>query len=306
MIWPFSGASVPRVASLRVFCGEFALRIPLVTGFLPTNQRMSDDPHPTELSRPGTLAVLGTPLMVTDYRRLTDFCLQLARLPTPTALDFANTQTVTLCRHDAVFRKLAQALDYIAPDGMPLIWCLNHAGAGLQDRVYGPTFMRKFLNSVPSEYTHYLLGGSVECGSRLRDVFEKANPGVRFVGSYHGRCGIDGRLDAEDEERVLAEIRQLDPDFIWVGFGTPKQQAWVHRYKARLRRGVVLTVGFGFDVNAGMKPDPPMWMQRLGLGWVFRLCSEPGRLLPRYLKFNSLFLGYLILDGFRGRAWSRR
>lgn len=242
---------------------------------------------------------------MTDYATLSSFCQHLAREPVCRALDFANTQTVTMCRHEPEFRAAADALDFIAPDGMPLIWCLNRAGAGLRDRVYGPTFMRHFLNSVPAGFTHYLLGGSEECGRRLREVFGRANPGIQFVGSFHGRCSVDGRLEEVEEERVIEEINRLSPDFIWVGFGTPKQQAWVQRYKARIQRGVILTVGFGFDVNAGMKPDQPLWMQRLGLGWLFRLCSEPRRLLGRYLKYNSLFLFYLLWDGLRGQAWGK-
>ena len=70
-------------------------------------------------------------------------------------------------------------------------------------------------------------------------------------------------------------------------------------------RGVILTVGFAFDVNAGMKPDAPLWMQRVGLTWVFRLASEPRRLLGRYLRYNFLFLFYLAVDGLRGRAWGK-
>jgi N-acetylglucosaminyldiphosphoundecaprenol N-acetyl-beta-D-mannosaminyltransferase len=266
---------------------------------------MSTAPQMSESPSPRTLTVLGTRLLVTTYAGLGEWCQRWARLPEVRALDFANTQTVTMCRHEPEFRAAVASLDHLAPDGMPLIWCLNRAGAGLKDRVYGPTFMRHFLNSVPGEFTHYLLGGSEECGAKLREVFTRANPAVRFVGGHHGRCDVTGRLDPADEARVIAEINALAPDFIWVGFGTPKQQAWVRRYKAQLRRGVILTVGFGFDVNAGMKPDQPMWMQRLGLGWLFRLCSEPRRLLGRYLKYNSLFLAYLIRDGLRGKGWGR-
>ena len=166
------------------------------------------------------------------------------------------------------------------PDGMPLIWCLRLAGARLRDRVYGPTFMRQFLTTAPAESTHYLLGGSAACGAQLRAVFGKLNPGLRFVGAFHGKCQADGRMEGAADEAVIEEINRLSPDFIWVGFGTPKQQAWVKRYKSRLRRGVILTVGFAFDVNAGMKPDAPPWMQRLGLTWVYRLRlrTAPARL----------------------------
>jgi len=233
-----------------------------------------------------TLQVLGTPLLVTDYDRLANECLDRARLPSAFALDFANTQIVTLRRHETAFRELTSTYDGFPPDGMPLIWCLNRAGARLRDRVYGPIFMRRFLARVPGEFTHYLLGGSEACGEKLREVFLRQNPGLKFVGAFHGKCHPDGSLEGAAEQEVLSEINRLSPDFIWVGLGTPKQQAWVKRHKNLVRRGVILTVGFSFDVNAGLKPDAPAGMQRLGLTWVYRLFSEPRRLDARYLRIG--------------------
>jgi N-acetylglucosaminyldiphosphoundecaprenol N-acetyl-beta-D-mannosaminyltransferase len=249
------------------------------------------------------LHVLGAQLLVTDYDRLTAHCLEWARTPRCVALEFVNTHIVTMRRHDAAFRAILSEYDYLLPDGMPLVWCLNRASAGLRDRVYGPTFMRRFLETAPAGSTHYLLGGSEECGARLREIFTQRNPVLEFVGSFHGRCGVDGVLNGTAEKDVTEEINRLSPDFIWVGFGTPKQQAWVWQHKKLIRRGVILTVGFAFDANAGMKPDAPAWMQRAGLTWLYRFCSEPRRLGPRYFKWNSLFLFYLLRDGLRGRAW---
>lgn len=253
-----------------------------------------------------TLHVLGAPLLVTTYDALAAQCLAWAREPRCRSLEFVNTHIVASMRHDPAFRKVMRSYDHLLPDGMPLVWCLNRAGAGLRDRVYGPTFMRLFLETAPAETTHYLLGGSAECGARLRELFTRRNPGARFVGAFHGRCGPDGRLEGDAERDVTEALHTLSPDFIWVGFGTPKQQMWAARHKAVLRRGVVLTVGFAFDANAGLKPDAPGWMQRAGLTWLFRLASEPLRLGPRYVRFNSLFLYYLLADGLRGRAWSRQ
>jgi N-acetylglucosaminyldiphosphoundecaprenol N-acetyl-beta-D-mannosaminyltransferase len=208
-------------------------------------------------------------------------------------------------RHEPAFRELTGAYDHFPPDGMPLVWCLNRAGASLRDRVYGPTFMMEFLRRVPGEFTHYLLGGSEQCGARLRETFLRMNPAIKFVGAFHGKCNPAGLLEGAAEQTVIEEINRLSPDFIWVGFGTPKQQAWLKRHKALIRRGVILTVGFAFDVNAGMKPDAPLWMQRFGLTWIFRLWSEPRRLGPRYLRYNFLFLFYLFRDGLCGRAWGK-
>lgn len=253
-----------------------------------------------------TLHVLGTPLLVTDYDELAASCLAWSQRPRCTAIEFVNTHIVTMHRHDMVFRDIMSVYDHLLPDGMPLVWCLNRAGAGLSDRVYGPAFMRKFLETAPAGFTHYLLGGSEECGARLQDVFAVRNPNLKFVGSFHGRCDADGLLEGKADEEVLADINRFSPDFIWVGFGTPKQQAWARQYKHRIKRGVILTVGFAFDANAGLKPDAPPWMQRVGLTWIYRLFTEPRRLGPRYLKYNSLFLFYLALDGLRGRAWTRK
>ncbi|MGC8989241.1 MAG: WecB/TagA/CpsF family glycosyltransferase [Verrucomicrobiia bacterium] len=246
------------------------------------------------------LGVLGTPLECTTYASLTARCHQLAQAGNTVAVDFTNTQIVTMRRCDPEFRKATERLDFFIPDGMPLIWCLNSQDAGLRDRVYGPAFMRHCVLASPEPFTHYFLGGSQECLSRLKSVFCSLNPRIKIVGSTHGYF-------PEDEEiEIVNEINRLEPSFIWVGLGTPKQQQWIYRNKPLIKRGVIFAVGFAFDVNAGTKPDAPLWMQRLGLTWVFRMVSEPRRLLRRYVRYNSLFLFYLIKDGLKGRAFATR
>jgi N-acetylglucosaminyldiphosphoundecaprenol N-acetyl-beta-D-mannosaminyltransferase len=244
------------------------------------------------------LVLLGTPLCVTSYADLGQHCADLARQNATTVIDFTNTQIVTMRRHDPAFRATTRRIECFVPDSTPLVWCLNAGGARMRDRVYGPAFMRRFLAEVGPESSHYLLGGSDDCLTRLRDNLIRANPRLNVVGVRNGYFA------RADEPAIVAEINRLSPDFIWVGLGTPKQQEWIQRHRDALRRGVLLAVGFAFDVNAGTKPDAPPWMQRLGLTWCFRLASEPRRLLGRYLKYNTLFLGYLVWDSLRGRTKS--
>jgi N-acetylglucosaminyldiphosphoundecaprenol N-acetyl-beta-D-mannosaminyltransferase len=254
-----------------------------------------------EMAGPRSYAVLGTPLLATTYAELAVYCQRLARAPASQAVEFSNTHIVGMRRHSPEFRRQTDSFDCFAPDGMPLIWCLNWQRAGMRDRVYGPTFMRCFFEQARTPYTHYLLGGSGECGARLRRVIPQWNPTQTVVGSFHGRCTTEGDLGDADQA-IVDEINRLSPDFIWLAFGAPKQQIWVHRHKHLVRRGVMLTVGFAFDVHAGIKKDAPVWMQRRGLTWLFRIVAEPRRLATRYVKYNSLFLFYLIWDGLRGRA----
>ena len=234
--------------------------------------------------------VLGTPLQATSYAEFTAHCQELARRPQVTAVDLTNTHIVTMRRHDARFREITSRFDYFIPDATPLIWCLNRQGARLRDRVYGPKFMAHCVAASPRPFTHYLLGGSAECVARLRQRFVAANPEVEIVGAR------DGYFGRTDEPAIVEEINRLSPDFIWIGLGTPKQQEWIHRHKSAIQRGVLFAVGFAFDVNAGTKPDAPEWMQRRGLTWLFRAVTEPRRLALRYVRYNSLFLFYLLKD----------
>ena len=235
--------------------------------------------------------LLGTPLQATSYAEFTAHCQELAKHDRTYAIDLTNTQIVTMRRHEPSFREITSRFDYFIPDATPLIWCLNRQGAALRDRVYGPKFMAHCVINSPTPFTHYLLGGSRECVEKLKARFIGENPAVQIVGARDGYFRID------DEPEILDEINRLSPDFIWVGLGTPKQQDWIHRHKAQIRRGVLFAVGFAFDVNAGTKKDAPAWMQRRGLTWLFRAITEPRRLLLRYVRYNSLFIFYLLRDG---------
>jgi len=258
----------------------------------PLEAKHTHDMLPDRLvSRNQEIQVLGSSMFVTDYQRLSSLLMDIVTgRGSPCAIDFANTQIVTMRRHDLEFATLSVCMDITVPDGMPLVWVMNRKGAALKDRVYGPTFTRKFLASCPQGKTHYLVGGSEECGRKFRERMTVLNPSLTFIGGYHGPCTADGVL--QDDEAVLAEILEKKPDFIWVGLGTPKQYAWINRIKPLLEQGVLLAVGFAFDVNAGMKSDAPMWMQRFGLTWVYRMVTEPRRLAGRYLKWNTLFVLY--------------
>jgi N-acetylglucosaminyldiphosphoundecaprenol N-acetyl-beta-D-mannosaminyltransferase len=249
--------------------------------------------------------LLGTPLQITTYADWTNRCAAMTHEPRSTAVEFANTHIVALRRHDPEFRRMTDDFNFFIPDGMPLIWMLNFQGAGMRDRVYGPTFMRYFIQNAPEPFTHYLAGGTLESGTKLREVIHSWNPTQRVVGSFHGRCQANGQLPPDEEGRFLEEINRLAPDIVWSCFGAPKQELWLHHYARRIRRGVILSVGFALDVNAGTKKDAPGWMQKKGLTWIYRLCSEPRRLAQRYIKFNSLYLFYLFWDGIRGRAFTR-
>ena len=241
--------------------------------------------------------ILGTPVRATSYEDLTSFCQEKSKENCVVSIDFSNTQIVTMRRLDPSFREQTSKVDYFVPDGMPLVWCLNRQQAKLKDRVYGPAFMKYCITRSPKPFTHYFLGGSETCLERLKRAFETWQPEAQIVGMRNGY------FKEEESASIVQEINRLAPDFIWVGLGTPKQQAWIHHHKDQIERGLLLAVGFAFDVNAGTKPDAPMWMQNMGLAWLFRMFSEPKRLFGRYLYYNFMFLFFIASGLIKGNAW---
>ncbi|MGH7959952.1 MAG: WecB/TagA/CpsF family glycosyltransferase, partial [Opitutaceae bacterium] len=101
-------------------------------------------------------------------------------------------------------------------------------------------------------------------------------------------------LNASEFETLRAEISRLRPDIVWVGLSSPKQEKFMARYWRDLDAAVLIGVGAAFDFHSGRVRQAPRWIQRSGFEWLFRLCTEPRRLGPRYLKTNPLFLAHLL------------
>lgn len=101
-------------------------------------------------------------------------------------------------------------------------------------------------------------------------------------------------------------VNQAKPDILFVGLGSPKQELWVHRYWDRLACTVAVCCGAAIDYAAGVKPRAPLWMQRAGLEWLWRLAHEPRRLWRRYLVDDVAFLGIFLREWWRLRVRKSR
>ena len=177
------------------------------------------------------------------------------------------------------------------PDGQPLVWALNALGHDLADRVYGPRAdgPRLRARAARTGTRIYLYGGRNQ-GALVQLAAEPA-PRTRACRSSAATRRRSAPLTAEEEDAVAAEINRSGADVVWVGIGVPKQEKWMARdARPRLDAPVLVGVGAAFDFHAGLVPQAPAWMQRLGLEWAFRLAQEPRRLWRRYLRYNPRFV----------------
>ena len=244
-----------------------------------------------------SLPILGTPVHCATYDSGLDEIIRLAARETPAAVSACNTHIIALARKDPSFGEVMRKFHVVLPDGYPLVWRLNRAGAHLRDRVYGPYFMRHVLRNTPRPFRHFFFGGSEDCLRRLKAAALTIQPELEIAGSFSPPFR---KWSEEDEKQFAETIAASRADFIWVALGGERQERWILKNLPRHKHGVFFAVGDAFELLAGSRPFAPPWMQKLGLTWVYRLVQEPKRLFPRYVKFNSLFLYYLCRDGILG------
>jgi N-acetylglucosaminyldiphosphoundecaprenol N-acetyl-beta-D-mannosaminyltransferase len=182
----------------------------------------------------------------------------------------------------------------VTPDGMPLVWLSWLRGHRHVERVYGPDLLLACCRaSVSKGYRHFFYGGSPGVPERLAARLQERFPGLTIAGTWSPPFR---ELTAAEEEATIERIAAANPDIVWVGLSTPKQERWMARYIERLPVPVLIGVGAAFDLHAGVKKQAPRWMQRIGLEWLFRLATEPRRLWRRYLINNPWFVWRLLLQ----------
>jgi len=215
---------------------------------------------------------------------------------------------VSECQGDAELRQIHNASLLSTPDGMPMTWMgrLQGAGSDQMRRVYGPDLMLQMLDCGQEKgLRHFFYGGCDGVAQLLQEKLSKQFPAAQIVGTYTPPFRL---LTEAEELGLVEELNALQPDCVWVGLSTPKQERFMadflNRYGVestgavtRLPSPLVMFgVGAAFDFHAGLIPQAPSWMQRSGLEWLFRLMKEPRRLWKRYLKNNPLFLARAALQ----------
>jgi N-acetylglucosaminyldiphosphoundecaprenol N-acetyl-beta-D-mannosaminyltransferase len=214
---------------------------------------------------------------------------------------FANVHTVTHSASEPALQSALAGAFLAVADGVPLLWASRLKGQAIESRVSGPDFMSELLRRKPS-WRHGFVGGAPGQAEALAARFSLEDaacecPPLREFSSANARG---------DWTRLLERAGGRAPDVVWVGLGAPKQEKWMAEISPLAPGTLFFGVGAAFDFLTGTKARAPVWMQRSGLEWCFRLAQEPRRLWQRYLTTNSRFVARLALELARESVNKRR
>jgi N-acetylglucosaminyldiphosphoundecaprenol N-acetyl-beta-D-mannosaminyltransferase len=199
-------------------------------------------------------------------------------------------------RHPAI-KRVHNAAGMVTPDGMPLVWLSRAKGFRHVTRVYGPDLMSAVCqNSIRTGYRHFFYGGAAGIPEKLAGKLANRFQGLKVAGTYSPPFRP---LSRSEDESIVHAINETRSDIVWVGMSTPKQELWMAEHLGKIQSPVMIGVGAAFDFHSGVKKQAPVWMQRSGCEWLFRLSQEPRRLWRRYLIGNTMFVTLLVLHMFR-------
>lgn len=208
-----------------------------------------------------------------------------------------NAHSYNVAQEDSLFAEALKNGDYLIPDGQSIVWAskLMRGVKSPKERISGWDlfeFEMEMLNKKGGKC--FFMGSS----NKVLDLIEKkaveAYPNIQ-VESYSPPFKLE--FSEEENKDIISRINESNPDLLWIGMTAPKQEKWAYSHWNELDINCHCgTIGAVFDFFAGTKKRAPKLMQRIGLEWLYRLCSEPKRMWRRYIVGNLLFIRNIIKE----------
>jgi len=200
----------------------------------------------------------------------------------------ANLHYAMLTREHPDLDSINRAAAFILADGAPIVRAARNRPIPLPERVAGADLIFHLCDHAAKTGRRlFFLGAPPGVAEEAAEKLTARYPGLQIAGTA---CPPFRKLSDDEHEALLDQIRAARPDVLFVAFGQPKGERWIHENYKRLGVPVSVQVGASLEFAAGRFARAPKWMQKTGLEWSFRLLQEPRRLASRYAK-NAAFLG---------------
>lgn len=188
-----------------------------------------------------------------------------------------NPENAVLAQKSKLFKEVVNKAQIKIVDGVGIVLAAHILSLKLSARLTGVDLMEELIKIVSHQrLTVGLIGGRPNLAEKLADCYNEQFSEANFF-------GVEGIKDIskpqkEEEERIFSIITNRKPRMIFVSFGSPYQELWLWKNRARLRGIVVMGVGGAFEYLSGSMRRPPLFIRKLGLEWLYRLIRQPWRL----------------------------
>lgn len=217
-----------------------------------------------------------------------------------------NVDHICQLQHDTAFQDVYKRAFLAIPDSTPLMWASWLLRKPLREKVSGSDLIYLLSeHAAKHNYRVFFLGGidqsvAEDTAERLRTLY----PGLVVAGVYSPPFAFE--KDSVEVARIEETLRAAAPDICFTALGAPKQDYWNSRVSELCAIPVMLGVGAAFDFVTGRKRRAPLFLQKSGLEWAWRLCLEPRRLWKRYLVRDTQFFRLLWLEYWSGAFGKRK
>ena len=238
--------------------------------------------------------VLGIPVDVLNMETAVARIEELSNAHHPGYVCLINVHGIMEAQRNSDLAQVYAHAALVVPDGMPTVWIGWRQGFNVMRRVAGPDLMLEvFKRRQFAHHRHFLYGGKTGVVEELRHNLIERFPMAKIVGTYTPPFRD---LTWQEEDALVAQLRSLKPDMIWVGISTPKQERFMKRLIPRLDSALAFGVGAAFDFHTGRIKNSPQWVKSAGMQWFHRLLQDPRHLLWRYLRNNLGFVWNISLQ----------
>ncbi|WP_277352263.1 WecB/TagA/CpsF family glycosyltransferase [Paraburkholderia aromaticivorans] len=199
-----------------------------------------------------------------------------------------NVAKIVHAQKDKQLAASMAACHIINIDGMGVVWGARILGVCIPERVSGVDLFGNLVEMAACEkFPIFLLGATDVVVSSVSVKLQELHTELIIAGFHHGYFW-------DDEAAIVKRIRDSGARMLFVAITSPKKENFINRWKDQLGVDFVMGVGGTFDVVAGKVRRAPVWMQRAGMEWLYRVIQEPTRMWKRYLVTNSIFAVMLV------------
>jgi N-acetylglucosaminyldiphosphoundecaprenol N-acetyl-beta-D-mannosaminyltransferase len=234
------------------------------------------------LSSPQRISLFGCPLDIVDFEETAAWCLATAQGNAPPCqLMTINAQSLLLVIDDPAVSEAVSQAAMVVGDGVSIALATRFLRLPWKGRVTGVDLTQRILaDGMKIGLKVFYLGATADIVSRLVKLTAERYPGVQVVGAQ------DGYYDRANDGPLIERIRASGAQVLFMGMPTPYKEIWLHKNLQRL--GVRLAIGVGgtFDVMTGQVRRAPVWMQKVGLEWLWRMMMEPRKMWKRNVVYN--------------------